>query len=457
VPFAIYVWLGARCDPKISRAACMAAEQVIRYERVGGGPPIVVSEASESPAFWYALTKYAADANHPAQDTPGSDQPAANKDDQKEGADMRHSSVAVGHRLVSEYSADFELFQRAKQGGVVPPVPSTGLGVVVPPTRIPAREDGWCRLRRKFLSGELVPPKDNSPVLSHEKLDTNAGSPNDPSPDSCSPFSSSSSSDNAVSCDSPFASPISQLSISSPSMPDFFFTPHPFEEDDAASGFSTPKSVQDQGVAFPLNKGTPPPMLNSRLPSILLARRKGDNPSHHSNSHDDSSSSTSTDFVIADDPSRESNSRFNQGTCAVDKGSFDGTMDHEKNGPEFQFGSPTSSSSSSSSSSASSSTSCLMAILKSGHSALYAWPRVERIDMFEVADLEAKSVFVLISPRGTQGYVVYLWIGRECNEQKEDDEMYWQSIAQEFLKQLECGERVIIRVCLLFSVVNMNI
>jgi hypothetical protein len=75
--------------------------------------------------------------------------------------------------------------------------------------------------------------------------------------------------------------------------------------------------------------------------------------------------------------------------------------------------------------------------------------------MFEVADLEAKSVFVLISPRGTQGCVVYLWIGRECNEQKENDEMYWQSIAREFLKQLECGERAIIRVCILFSLVHM--
>ena len=150
------------------------------------------------------------------------------------------SHVGIGERLVGEYSADFELFQRAKQGGVVPPVPSTGLGVTGPPTRISAREDGWCRLRRKFLSGELFPPKENS-VLA-EKSETNSVSPN-PSLDSCSPnfsspFSSSSSLDYAASCDSPFASPLSHLSISSPNMP-MFYTPHPFDSD-ALSSFTSP-------------------------------------------------------------------------------------------------------------------------------------------------------------------------------------------------------------------------
>ena len=51
----------------------------------------------------------------------------------KKGANVV-SHVGIGERLVGEYSADFELFQRAKQGGVVPPVPSAGLGVAAPPT-----------------------------------------------------------------------------------------------------------------------------------------------------------------------------------------------------------------------------------------------------------------------------------------------------------------------------------
>ena len=208
---------------------------MIGYESVRGGPPVMVNEASESSEFWDALSKYAND-NNQAQDVENLDASGTND---KKGANVV-SHVGIGERLVGEYSADFELFQRAKQGGVVPPVPSTGLGVAALPTRIPAREDGWCRLRRKFLSGELFPPKENS--VSAEKSETNSGSPN-PSLDSCSPnfsspFSSSSSSDNAASCDSPFASPLSHLSISSPNMP-MFYTPHPFDSD-ALSSFTSP-------------------------------------------------------------------------------------------------------------------------------------------------------------------------------------------------------------------------
>ena len=205
------------------------------------------------------------------------------------------------------------------------------------------------------------------------------------------------------------------------------------------SGFSTPKGGRDQGLGFPSNRRTPPPMLNSKLPSILLARRRGD-ATAHSHSHEDSSSSTSADFIALGDPSRDSNSRFDEGTPMVEKESFDENMAHEKDGPEFKFAS-------------SSSNNRLMAILKSGHPALYAWPRVERIDMFDVDDLDSKAVFVLILPRATQEYVVYVWIGRDCTEQKENDELYWQSIARKFLQQLECGECVNVRVSIVFSVI----
>ena len=114
----------------------------------------MVNEASESLEFWDALSKYAND-NNQAQDVENLDASGTND---KKGANVV-SHVGIGERLVGEYSADFELFQRAKQGGVVPPVPSAGLGVAAPPTRIPAREDGWCRLGRKLLSGELFPPE----------------------------------------------------------------------------------------------------------------------------------------------------------------------------------------------------------------------------------------------------------------------------------------------------------
>ena len=61
--------------------------------------------------------------------------------------------------------------------------------------------------------------------------------------------------------------------------------------------------------------------------------------------------------------------------------------------------------------------------------------------MFDVGDLDAKAVFVLVAPQQTEEYVVYVWVGRECNQQTENDEMYWQSIAREFLLDLKRGAR----------------
>ena len=217
-----------------------------------------------------------------------------------------------------------------------------------------------------------------------------------------------------------------------------FYTPHPFDAD-ALSGFTSPKGGWDQGVIFPSNRGTPPPTLNSKIPSILLARRRGDNASH-SHGVEDVPSSASTDSVIINDASGHSDSRFDEGNNQmVSKECFDETMDHEKNGPEFNF--------------VSSSRSPLAAIPELGHPALYSWPQVERIDMFDVGDLDAKAVFVLVASQQTEEYVVYVWVGRECNQQKENDEMYWQSIAQGFLHDLKCGARVLTRVCISFLII----
>ena len=80
-------------------------------------------------------------------------------------------------------------------------------------------------------------------------------------------------------------------------------------------------------------------------------------------------------------------------------------------------------------------------ILELGHPALYSWPQIERIDMFDVGDLDAKAVFVPVVPQQTKEYVVNVSVGRESNQQTENDEMYWQSIAQEFLLDLKRGAR----------------
>ena len=115
-----------------------------------------------------------------------------------------------------------------------------------------------------------------------------------------------------------------------------FYTPHPFDSD-ALSGFTSPKGGWDQGVIFPSNRGTPPPTLNSKIPSILVARRRGDKASH-SHGLEHVPSSASTDLVIIDDTCGDSNSRFDEGNNQmVAKEIFDETMDHEKDGPEFNF------------------------------------------------------------------------------------------------------------------------
>ncbi|CBI16806.3 unnamed protein product, partial [Vitis vinifera] len=56
----------------------------------------------------------------------------------------------VATKKVDEYNLDFEIFHKALAGGVVPPFPLSGTGSE---TCLPARENGWGRLRRKFTSG----------------------------------------------------------------------------------------------------------------------------------------------------------------------------------------------------------------------------------------------------------------------------------------------------------------
>lgn len=123
VPSAIYVWIGKICRSVMSNTAGTAALQVIRYEKAQG-PVLTIREGEEPSEFWVAL---------------GIDDIAA---------DNFHRGV--GQRKVDEYDLDFEMFSKALAGGVVPPFSSSGNGSE---TCLPARENGWGRLRRKFASG----------------------------------------------------------------------------------------------------------------------------------------------------------------------------------------------------------------------------------------------------------------------------------------------------------------
>nr|CAD1820058.1 unnamed protein product [Ananas comosus var. bracteatus] len=84
VPAAVYVWLGAACEPAMAAAAARAAAQVVRYERVAG-PVVTVREGAEPPDFWSAI------AAEPSVPDPSK----------------------AGKRRVELYDLDFEIFHHA--------------------------------------------------------------------------------------------------------------------------------------------------------------------------------------------------------------------------------------------------------------------------------------------------------------------------------------------------------
>ncbi|KAK9113600.1 hypothetical protein Syun_020397 [Stephania yunnanensis] len=120
-----------------------SASQVVRYERVQG-PIVIVEEGLEPGAFWDALVIG----------------PNFDSDKGKVGVgDWRIEKgqvleevmrVGVGGKKVEAFDIDFDIFEKALSGGVVPPFPFSEAGGE---TQVPARESGWCRLRKKFASG----------------------------------------------------------------------------------------------------------------------------------------------------------------------------------------------------------------------------------------------------------------------------------------------------------------
>lgn len=213
VPSAIYTWIGKNCMLVMSENARAAAFQVIRYERAQG-PVLTVREGEEPPEFWVALGNG------------------------ERLAESIATHANAGHRKVGEYDLDFEIFCKALAGGVVPPFALSGSGSE---TCLPARENGWSRLRRKFASGimkefitisklncdSITQSSHNTDVVmdTHREDESPLSPPTDPtlpssprcdSPDSSSSFATSSPNwikntckevDNSVPQTDPFLSP----------------------------------------------------------------------------------------------------------------------------------------------------------------------------------------------------------------------------------------------------------
>ncbi|XVE74929.1 hypothetical protein DITRI_Ditri12bG0058000 [Diplodiscus trichospermus] len=154
IPSAIYVWIGKKCNNVMSNSAGLAANQVIRYERAQG-PFLTVREGEEPLEFWDALAigQLSADSCNTAEVSRVDDM--ASDNDKMAAA----TKLCVGERKVDDYDLDFELYHKALDGGVVPPFPVSTTELE---TCIPARENGWGRLRQKFASGIMKEFVDSS-------------------------------------------------------------------------------------------------------------------------------------------------------------------------------------------------------------------------------------------------------------------------------------------------------
>ncbi|XP_050372971.1 protein-tyrosine-phosphatase MKP1-like isoform X2 [Argentina anserina] len=144
VPSAIYVWIGKDCNTMMSDNARAAALQVIQYERAKG-PIVDINEGKEPLEFWDALSS-------------GLSEDDCSKGDVKKEETFPSGGnkvaavtcIPVGERKVLEYDLDFEMFHKALAGGVVP---TLSVSNTESETCLPARENGWGRLRQKFASG----------------------------------------------------------------------------------------------------------------------------------------------------------------------------------------------------------------------------------------------------------------------------------------------------------------
>ncbi|TYH31553.1 hypothetical protein ES288_A01G181900v1 [Gossypium darwinii] len=145
VPSAIYVWVGKKCNCVMSNSARSAANQVIRYEQAKG-PILTVREGDEPLEFWDALASGQISAD-------GCDRAEVRKVVKLASENDNIAAVSkifVGERKVDDYDLDFQLFHKALAGGVVPPF---SVSNTESETCLPARENGWGRLRQKFANG----------------------------------------------------------------------------------------------------------------------------------------------------------------------------------------------------------------------------------------------------------------------------------------------------------------
>ncbi|KAI5077013.1 hypothetical protein GOP47_0009078 [Adiantum capillus-veneris] len=505
LPDRILVWIGEDCDPKIAQAAKEAAGQVVRYERAEG-PIQVMLEGSEGPEFWERLSKYSVSQSESssADGVPSlleSNLHAEKDRDTKENEVERVRQLGAGNRKVPFYDGDYALYKIARVGGIIPPVPFTGVGVGMVTTRIPARDDGWSVIRRKFLSGKLALVKEIASRADGLSPDTSISSASYGG----SPVSSTSTSSSAVGLDSPFASPVSHLgdlspdAVRTPCTP--FATPvarleslsprtpqtpystplsYPRKLSPEAAQTSTSASlpiglspshpyhpfisslyISSSGKTQNANKGSTSSLVQRRggvQPSLQLPGSENEPPPAPRGM---SRKPKLPPIVTAEkhrvEPASEAMESTSMGSEAVgemSKSSIGAIQDpavedmsHGASVPDFIMDGAAAPSDAASSK-------FLNEVPDEGRPLLYSLPDLERIDMFDTDDLDTSGAFLLLAPhthQSNQGMRVFVWVGSQLktnpmpNSCTEGDGI-WHQAGQEFLERMLLPHDVPIRV-----------
>lgn len=245
VPSAIFVWIGKKCEAVMERDARGAVCQIVRYEKVNA-PVHVIKEGDEPSFFWDTFSDFLLDKSTEDMQSPAKIQP--------------------GERKVSLYDIDFEIFHKAIIGGFVPPVTSSE---AEHETHLPARENSWSALRRKFASG---PMKEfvSVPKLAINRLHPKSCSNDDQDDKGTKPHSSNSS---------------TRFPTSSASSPNW-----PSSSSSASSSFSSPPYLSPDSISSDSSSSSThfsdspidsPTTLSSFSNLSLVSAKTSDNTSNH--------------------------------------------------------------------------------------------------------------------------------------------------------------------------------
>ncbi|KAL8166798.1 hypothetical protein V2J09_008297 [Rumex salicifolius] len=253
VPSVIFVWIGRKCEAAMERDARGSVSQIVRYEKVNA-PVHVIKEGDEPSFFWDTFSD------------------ALLEKSTNRGEHIQSPArIQPGEKKVSVYDIDFEIFHKAIVGGFVPPVASSE---AEHETHLPARENSWSAMRRKFASGPMkefvsVPKsvinKLHMKSYSNDDQDDKGTGVNSSNPSSMFPLTSSASSPSW-----PSSSSSASSTFSSPS----YLSPDSISSDSSSNSKHFSDSPLDSPTKFS-------PTLSSLSNLSLLSAQTSDNTSNH--------------------------------------------------------------------------------------------------------------------------------------------------------------------------------